>query len=825
MNKTYVVVGGVAGGASFAARLRRLDETCTIIMFERGEYISFANCGLPYYVGDTITDQDALILQTPEEIQNKFNIIIHTQTEVTNIFPETKKISAKNLKTGENIETVYDHLILSPGAKPFVPDIKGLSDASNVFTLRTIPDSVKIKEYIKTHKSQSAVIVGGGFIGLEMAENLKNLGLDVTLIEKASQVMSPLDVEMAAIVEEHLKEHQIRLLLESEITDVKESGRCVVVNNKEILSTDLIVFAIGVISENELVKKAGGKLGVKNTIKVNGRFETSIQDVYAIGDAIEVTDAVTHESAFVPLASPANKQGRILADILTGHTASYQGTYGSSIAKVFDLTIALTGANEKTLTKLKKSFTAIHTHPYNHAGYYPDAAMMSLKLIFDSENGKILGAQGVGSVGTDKRIDVIAAAMQLGALAPKLADLELCYAPPYSSAKDPVNMLGYIAQNILNHKIKIMSGKAISCLSLDSHRIIDVRETVEYELFHIPGSLHIPLGELRQKLDTLPKDKTLVTVCAVGLRGYIAARLLMQHGFQVLNLDGGLKSYEVYALKKSGDLALVPLDKGDNNMDKNQTASADTSVRVVELNACGLQCPGPIMKVNETLKTLNDGDRLKVSASDFGFKKDIEKWCSKTGNTCIEASSQDGRVSAVIQKGTTAVHHTMQVHSDLPASDKEGTTLVVFSGDFDKVMASFIIANGAAAMGKKVTMFFTFWGLNVLRKTHSPKVNKSFIEKMFGMMMPKGAKKLQLSKMNMGGMGSIMMKGVMASKNVDTLETLIQKALESGVRIVACTMSMDVMGIKQEELIEGIDFGGVASYLAETDDAGLNLFV
>ncbi|MDF2614744.1 MAG: Multidomain redox protein (FAD)-dependent oxidoreductase [Clostridia bacterium] len=823
MAKTYVIVGGVAGGASFAARLRRLDETCAIIMFERGEYVSFANCGLPYYVGGTITEKNYLILQTPKEIQDKFNITIHIQTEVTSILPESKKVVSKNVITGEIMETSYDQLILSPGASPFIPNIPGLESASNLFTLRTIPDSVKIKEYIKTHAVKSAAIIGGGFIGLEMAENLKELGLNITVIEKANQLMSPLDFEMAAIVAQHLKEHNVKLLLESEITEVHENGKLLTINGTDKLSTDIIILAIGVVSENQLLKAIGGELGVRNTIKVNERFETSIKDIYAIGDAIEVTDFTTKQPTFVPLAWPANRQGRLLADILNGSDVSYKGTCGSSIAKAFDLTIALTGANEKTLSRLGIPYTAIHTHPYNHAGYYPDAAMMSFKLIFNSETGQILGAQGVGMSGTDKRVDVIATAMQLGALAPKLADLELCYAPPYSSAKDPVNMLGYIAENIMDGKVKIASAKDVDTLLKENHVILDIREDIEYDLSHISGSIHIPLGTLRERLGELPKDKTLITTCMVGLRGYVAARMLMQHGFDVLNLDGGLKSYELLTLGDSADDVI--LDKGDAKVSEKQTISPNNLAKTIELDACGLQCPGPIMKVNDTLKLLQDGDIIKVSASDFGFKKDIEKWCNKTGNTFLEASLTNGRVSATIQKGSQSSDCCEALQDSLPASIKEGTTLVVFSGDFDKVMASFIIANGAAAMGKKVTMFFTFWGLNVLRKANSPKVNKGFIERMFGIMMPRGASKLQLSKMNMGGMGAAMMKGVMTSKNVDSLEALIEKALASGVHIVACTMSMDVMGIKQEELIDGIDFGGVASYLADTDDASLNLFV
>lgn len=823
MNKTYIIVGGVAGGASFAARLRRLDENCRIIMFERGEHVSFANCGLPYYISGTISERNHLILQTPEEIQDKFNIDIHIQTEVTQIVPEMRKVIARHLLTDEIIELTYDELILSPGAKPFVPAIKGLSEATNTFTLRSIADSDRIKQYIKTHQIKTAAVVGGGFIGLEMAENLKKSGLDVSIIEKADQVMSPLDVEMAAIVQQHLKVHDIHLLLESEITEIKESGKLLVINEQTALSADIILFAIGVVSENELAKKAGAELGIRNTIKVNERFETSIKHIYAIGDAIEVVDFVTKNPAFVPLAWPANRQGRLLADILNGSSAAYKGTCSSSIAKIFDLTLALTGANEKTLLKTDIPFTAVHTHPYSHAGYYPDAAMISLKLIFNSQTGQILGAQGIGTDGVDKRIDIMAAAMQLGASAPKLADLELCYAPPYSSAKDPVNMLGYIAENILEGKIKTVSASKVDVLLKTNAAILDIREEIEYELSPVPGSIHIPLKELRTRMHELPKDKTLITVCMVGLRGYIAARMLLQHGFDVVNLDGGLKSYEIYKTE-SEDVSATFNQRDEKGCEKSMQSSLK-SAQTLTLDACGLQCPGPIMKVNETLKSLQNGDIIEITASDFGFKKDIEKWCSKTGNTCLGTSLKNGKVYAAVQKGLPPADESQKFQPPSAVSAKDGTTLVVFSGDFDKAMASFIIANGASAMGKQVTMFFTFWGLNILRRSQSPKVQKSFIENMFGMIMPKGASRLQLSKMNMGGMGAKMMKGVMTGKNVDSLETLMHKALENGVHLVACTMSMDVMGIKPEELIDGIDFGGVASYLAETDDASLNLFV
>ncbi|HAX73356.1 MAG TPA: CoA-disulfide reductase [Firmicutes bacterium] len=820
MSRKYVIVGGVAGGASFAARLRRLDEEAQIIMVERGAYISFANCGLPYYVGDVIKSQEKLVLQQPEEVKEKFNIDIRILHEVTDIKPDKKSVSIKNLQTGEVLEESYDELILSPGAKPFVPPINGLSNATNLFTVRTIPDAVHIKQYIKEKSCKKATVIGAGFIGIEMAENLHEAGLEVTIIERADQVLTPIDIDMARYVHETIEAHGVKLLLNTEVTEIRDFGSEVVTKDGRVIESDIIIFAIGVVPETSLVEPIQATLGVRGTIKVNDRFETSIPNIYAIGDAIEVTDFVTQTQTFVPLAWPANRQGRLLADMLNGSDATYKGTVGTAIAKVFDLTVASTGANEKTLNRLNREYEVIHTHPYSHAGYYPGAMMMHLKLIFDSKTGDILGAQGIGAEGVDKRIDVISTAMQLNAKAPQLAELELCYAPPFSSAKDPVNHLGYIAGNIMDGKVKVVKATAAVQELEKGALLLDIRENLEVELDPIPNSLHIPLTELRSRLDEIPIDKKVITACAVGLRGYVATRILMQKGFNVYNLDGGLKSYPRHyeVLAEDTEYDATP----SMTQTESEVFTVSETIKTLTLDACGLQCPGPIMKVNEKMRELNQGDVLEVRASDPGFKKDIEKWCQRMNHTFISADLNKGVVEARIAKGLNGGVASANV---APSTVKEGTTMVVFSGDMDKVMASFIIANGAAAMGKDVTMFFTFWGLNVLRKTKAPKVKKDVIEAMFGAMMPQGASKLQLSKMNMGGMGAIMMKKVMKDKNVNTLDELIESALKSGVKIIACTMSMDVMGIKKDELIDGIDFGGVASYLAETDDAGLNLFI
>ncbi|WP_141432458.1 DsrE/DsrF/DrsH-like family protein [Bacillus sp. 03113] len=816
-SKKVVIVGGVAGGATAAARLRRLDETVEILMFERGEYISFANCGLPYYIGGSIDSRDKLLLQTVEGMSNRFNMDIRNFSEVTKINRGRKTISVRRTQTGEVYEEAYDVLILSPGAKPVKLEIPGIENAGNLFTLRNIPDIDKIKSYVESHKVQKAVVIGGGFIGVEMAENLWDLGIHVSLVEAGNQIMAPVDYEMAVMLHSHLKQKGVRLILEDGVKAIVNNGKKVLLNSGAVLDADMIIFSIGVAPESILAKEAGLALGVKNTIKVGPTLQTEDPSIYAIGDAIEVVDFVNGNPTMIPLAWPANRQGRLAADHIAGMDVRYNGTMGTSIAKVFDLTVAATGNNEKTLKRLELPYEAIHIHPNSHAGYYPGAAPIAFKLLFHPTNGTIYGAQAIGTDGADKRIDVIATAIKGKLTVHDLPDLELSYAPPYSSAKDPVNMAGYVASNIMDGMVETVQWHEIDALVQNGGLLIDVREPVEREIGYIPGSINIPLHDVRKHLNELPKDKTIFVSCQVGLRGYLAARILKQHGFHVKNLDGGYKTYKAVYENNQPEHSL--------SEDKKTYAVKDEenmhAVRTVTVDACGLQCPGPILRVKEQMEELNDGDILEVSASDPGFASDLEAWSKRTGHTLVSSSFENKVVKAVVKKGNANNHVVRSAASET----KSGATMVVFSGDLDKAMASFIIANGAAAMGKNVTMFFTFWGLNILRREDAPRVEKESMERVFGMMLPKGPSELPLSKMNMGGMGTKMMKSVMEKKNVDTLQTLIQTAQNAGVKLVACTMSMDVMGIKKEELIDGIDFAGVATYLSDTEDAGLNLFI
>ena len=829
MNKKIIIVGGVAGGASTAARLRRLDENAEIIMLEKGEYISFANCGLPYYIGETINERGKLIVQTVEKMSNKFYLDIRNFNEVIEIDREKKKVKVKNLKTNKEYDETYDVLVLSPGAAPVKPQIHGINECDNLFTLRNIPDTDKIKNFVDNKKPKHATVIGGGFIGLEMAENLHARGIEITLVEASEQVMTPLDIEMASIIHEHLIDKNVELILKDGVKGFEDKGKKIILKSGKEIVTDMIILSIGVRPETTIAKKANLKLNERGAIVVDKFMKTSDSSIYALGDAVEVMDFVNKKQTMIPLAWPANRQGRIVADNICGKNTEYKGTLGSSVAKVFDYTVATTGNNEKTLKRLGIEYKAIHIHPGSHAGYYPGSFPIAFKLLFDPKSGKIFGAQGVGLDGVEKRIDVLSTAIKGNLTVFDLQDVEPCYAPPYNSAKDPVNMLGYYAANIIEGLTKIIQWNEIDKLDNEKSVIIDVREKFELVTGKFNNSINIPLGELRERLNEIPKDKNIYVTCQVGLRGYVASRILEQNGIKCTNIDGGVKTY----------LYVKRAEESIKNQHKNNKEIKDevavmkledldiTEINAnITLNACGLQCPGPIKRVFEEIKKMEDGNILEVKASDPGFLKDIKSWCDSTGNTLLksEFNNTDKAFVAYIKKGTAKVS---KENTSLSPNviEKNGATLVVFSGDLDKAIASFIIATGAASMGKEVTMFFTFWGLNILKNQNKPKVSKDAMEKMFDVMLPAHPGKLPLSQMNMMGMGPAMIKQIMKKHNVDSLETLIKNAINMGVKVVACSMSMELMGIKKEEFIDGVEIGGVASYLGATEDSGLNLFI
>lgn len=543
MSKKIIIVGGVAGGATAAARLRRLNETAEIILFERGEYISFANCGLPYYIGDIIQNRQKLLVQTVEGMSRRFNLDIRNFSEVTKINRDQKSVSVTNLKTGESYKESYDVLILSPGAKPIVPPIPGIAEAENIFTLRNVPDTDMIKAFVDEKKPKNTVVIGGGFIGIEMAENLRERGLNVTIVEMADQVMAPIDYEMAAIVHTHLEEKGVELILKDGVKSFSNQGKKVTLSSGKELESDLLILAIGVQPENKLAADAGLELGSRGHILVNEHLQTNDSSIFAIGDAIEVKDYVNGTQTAIPLAWPANRQGRLVADFINGFDVKYNGTLGSSIVKIFDLTVAATGNNEKTLKRIGRNYDVVHVHPGSHAGYYPGAFQISLKLLFDPKTGTILGAQAVGKDGVDKRIDVIATAIKGGLTVFDLPDLELAYAPPFSSAKDPVNIAGYAASNIIAGLSKHIQWHELNDLLEAGAFVVDIREPREVANGTIEGSINIPLDQIRDRLDEFPKNQPIYVFCQVGLRGYLANRILDQYGYNSINLDGGYKTF------------------------------------------------------------------------------------------------------------------------------------------------------------------------------------------------------------------------------------------------------------------------------------------
>ena len=812
----YLIIGGVAGGATVAARLRRMDEKANIILFERGKYVSYANCGLPYYIGDTINNREKLFVQTAKGFTDRFRIDIRTEQEVTAIRPDKKEVEIKNLSTGETYTETYDKLVLSPGAEPLRPGIEGIG-SKKIFTLRNVPDTDTIKNYVNTENPKRAIVVGGGFIGLEMAENLYDLGIQVDVVEMANQVMAPLDFSMAAIVHRQLTDKGVGLHLEDGVSrfEEKDGGVTVHLRSGKQIATDMVLLSIGVRPETKLAKDAGLAIGERGGIAVNDYMQTSDADIYALGDAVEVRHLVTGQPALIPLAGPANKQGRIVADnIVFGNKKKYPGSIGTSIAKVFDLTVAAAGANAKLLQQNNIPYISSYTHGASHAGYYPGAVPLSIKILFAPENGKLLGAQIVGFNGVDKRIEMLAQVIQRGGTVHDLAELEHAYAPPYSSAKDPVNMAGFVAENILNKKSRIIQWRELAELPADTIRI-DVRTHDEYKLGTIPGFINIPVDELREHLDELPKEKPIVVTCAVGLRGYLAYRILVQNGFKhVRNLSGGYKTWSV---------ATAPIKEIVSHKpeipESTSYGNSDSQINLLKVDACGLMCPGPVMQLKKNYKALKIGEQLQITATDQAFGKDVTSWCKLTGAELVALENKNGVVAATIRK------QEKTASCEISRNNADNKTLIVFSDDLDKALASFVIANGAASTGKKVTMFFTFWGLNVIKKQHKPTVTKDIFGKMFGWMLPTHSGKLKLSKMNMGGAGSWMMRLIMKRKRIDSLESLIQQAIDNGVEMIACTMSMDVMGVQKEELMDNVTLGGVASYLERAEEANVNLFI
>ena len=816
-----LIVGGVAGGASAAARLRRVSESSEIIIFEQGPYVSFANCGLPYHLSGTIKEREQLLVTSAEDLENLLNLDVRTNQEVLAIDRANKTVTVRDLLNQRDYTESYDKLLLSPGASPIVPPLPGV-DHEGVFVLHNIPELDAIVDWIKKHNPKKAVVVGGGFIGLEVAENLVELGLKVDLVEMLNQVMAPVDYELAAEVHQHLEMHGVNLHLGDGlkgIVDGQQSPLQVNTSSGLELATDLVILSIGVRPNSKLAKDAGLEMEPRGHIWVNNHMQTSDPDIYAVGDAVQIDSRLTGKPTFLALAGPASKQARVAVDNIAGREATFKGVIGTSVVKIFDLTVASTGLNSRQLKEAQIPFDSVTAHENNHAGYYPGAAPIQLKLLFGPQ-GQVYGAQAVGTSGVDKRIDVIATAVHGKMTVYDLEELELSYAPPFGSSRDPVNVVGFMAANVLRGDVEVIQWDRIDQLDSNEWAILDVRYPEELSVSALPGAINIPLTELRSRLGELPKEKRLAVICGTGKRSYFAQRILRQNGFDAVNVSGGFKTLN-FTHRNENAMKQVEITQTASITETPQaTASADYS-----LDACGLQCPGPILKLYKKVNEMNDGDVVTVKATDMGFSADVGAWAKTTGNSLLALDISNGVVTARVQKG---LNQPVQVDSvenlPMPTNGKD-LTMVVFSGDLDKAIAAFIIANGFAAMGQKATLFFTFWGLNILRKPEPVKVKKNLVEKMFGWMMPRGANKLTISQMNMMGAGTAMIKGIMKKYNVDSLPEMIRVAQENGVRLLACQMSMDLMGIKQEELLDGIEIAGVATMAAAATDSNTHYFI
>lgn len=820
----YVIVGGVAGGATAAARLRRVDETADILLLEKGPHISYANCGLPYYIGGVIAERDKLLVQTPEAFGKRFRIDVRVKNEVLAINAKAKTLTIRNAD-GKEYEEAYDKLLLSPGANPVKPPLEGI-DSEGIFTLRNVEDTDRIKAYVTGKQVKRAVVVGAGFIGLEMAENLHHAGIAVSVVEMGNQVMAPIDFSMAAHIHRHLIQKGVSLYLEEGVTHFQrtEQGIIVYLKSGKTIAADMVLLSIGVRPATALAQQAGLKLGETGGIWVDEHLETSEKDIYAVGDAIEYPHPLTGKPWLNYLANPANRQGRIVADNMAlGNTVSYEGAIGTSIAKVFDMTVASTGLAAKRLKQWGMEYQSSVTHSSSHAGYYPNALPITLKLTFHPRTGKLYGAQCVGYEGVDKRIDQIAGLIKRDGTVYDLMETEHAYAPPFSSAKDPIAIAGYVASNIVGGAMPAISWREL-LEKKEQVVLVDTRTAEEFSFGTIPGALNIPLDEMRERLAEIPADKPVVLFCAVGLRGYLAQRILMGRGYRdVRNLMGGYKTFStaVAPLPAPTALSSATVSSSFDVVSAEASSVSDTEKKVLKVNACGLQCPGPIIQVKKAIDSIEIGERVEIVATDAGFARDASAWCETTGNKLIENREEKGRYTVVIEKGDSAC----ACSSGGYAGGGRGKTLILFSDDLDKALATFVLANGAAATGQKVSIFFTFWGLNVLKKVQKPRVQKDFFGKMFGMMLPSSSLKLKLSQMNMFGMGSRMMRFLMKRKGVDSLESLRRQALMQGVEFIACQMSMDMMGIQREELLDEVTVGGVATYMERADKANVNLFI
>lgn len=827
--KRFVIVGGVAAGASAAARLRRLDENASIVILEKGDSASYANCGLPYRLGNVIRSRDNLLVTAPEKFRDWFAIDLRCRSEAVAIDRDRQTVHVREA-SGREYDEPYDTLLLAPGAVPREASVPGADDPA-VHHLWTLADMDAVERSLDSG-AHRALVVGAGFVGVETAENLAHRGLEVTIVQK-SHVLPILDPEMSTLVADELLRSGIALELGCVVERYHRTpdGLVATLSNGRELVCDLAIEGVGVAPASSLAASAGLELGPRGHIRVDEHMRTSDPAIYAAGDAVEVVDSATGRAVAIALAGPANKQGRIAADNMAARApaapATYRGGNGTSVVRVGGLTVASAGRTEERLAREGVPHRALYIHPFSNATYFPGAAQMTLKLLFAPSDGAILGCQIVGTKGVDKRIDLISAAMSAGWPAPRLAEAEAAYAPPYGSAKDSVNFAGFVAQNILDGLTDPVSPGA----DLSAAFVVDVRTPAEYALGAIPGARNLPLETLRDHLDELPHDRSVVAYCQVGVRGYLAERILRQRGFDAHNLSGGYTAWKLFhhtlppVRRPTAKVAEDPAPK--SSAPANATVSATAPV---ELDVRGLACPGPVMRLTQTISGVPDGTRIHLLAPST-FEGDLRRWAEANGHGLDQLAALSDGIEAVVTKGGAAQGPATRPATPAPTcpsaplpAPPAKMAIVVFSNDLDRALAALILANGFAATGTQVSLFFTFWGLSILRKNPAPRTKKTFLAKMFAWMLPCGAKKLALSKLDMMGLGRGLMKDLMRKQHVPSLDDLIASAHDAGVKFLACEMAMNLMGFSADELAPVDEVVGVATFAAVAKASG-TLFI
>jgi NADPH-dependent 2,4-dienoyl-CoA reductase/sulfur reductase-like enzyme/peroxiredoxin family protein/TusA-related sulfurtransferase/rhodanese-related sulfurtransferase len=820
--KRVVVVGGVAGGATAAARIKRLDSSTQVTMFERSPDISFANCGLPYYLGREITDRSRLALHTPQSFAKAVGVDVKVETTVTAIDAANKVVLYRANGSTEEKSMAFDKLVYSPGANPLRPScIPGINDP-RIVTLRNLQDMDLMDHILQLPSTRRVVVVGAGFIGLEVVEQLVHLKKKVHLVEMSPAVLPQADIHMSEFLHQPLASNGVTLHLGDGVKSFACSPSGVSVqlcSGAAVEEADVVVLCIGVSPSSELAASAGLAMGHAGRVQVNSFMQTSHPDIYSVGDVVETADLVFPErKAWTALGNVANMQARIAADHLTrGTSIPYKGSLGTAIVRVFDHVLAVTGWTERRLANAGIPFATSIVTQDNHAGYYPGATPISMTLTYDPATGRLFGAQAVGFDGVDKRIDVVATAIQGGLTVDDLSQTQLSYSPPFGSARDVVNTVALVSRNGRDG----LSKTTRSMKPEDGKVLVDVRPPELAALSPVLDALNIPFAQIAsgEGVRGLDKAKRYTTICAVGKTSYFAGRILAQQGFDVASLSGGLKVHRKPepVTNVAAEPPVVPSDGYQHHH------SVKKGLEVVNLDCTGLACPGPLMKLKACVEKLPAGTTLRVTASDSGFANDIKAFAKSNALEVISVTSKGGIVHGELVVGDGGAPQHAAGGATGP---RKGASIVVFSQDMDKVLASLVIANGARAMGGEVTMFFTFWGLNALRKPDGRSLkSKGFMDNMFGMMMPKGLGKLPISNMNFAGIGPKLLRRQMGAKSLPTVDGLLRDAQLQKVRIVACTMSMDAMGITKEELLDGIEYGGVADFMASSERTGTNLFI